>query len=87
MVPLDTTDIAGPVGWYQSSPTLRRGFCTQCGTTLFSERASGNVIGLTMGSLDEPDRFTPEAQIWTASKQAWVPLCADIAAYPAAPPG
>lgn len=78
MVPLDEVRIEGPVGWFASSPGVRRGFCTQCGTTLFSERASGNVIGLSMGSLDEPDRFSPTEHIWISSKQAWLTLADDL---------
>ncbi len=81
LVPLDSMAITGPVGWYQSSDVLRRGFCTVCGTTLFSERASGNVIGLTMGSLDDPDRFDPDEHIWVSSKQAWLELGEDVPCY------
>jgi len=81
-VPLDRVEISGPVGWYASSEALRRGFCTQCGTTLFSERAAQNAIGLTMGSLDDPSPFTPEAHIWLSSKQPWIQLCDDIPTYP-----
>ncbi|MBI1182096.1 MAG: GFA family protein [Alphaproteobacteria bacterium] len=77
-VPLDTLAITGPVGWYHSSPDLRRGFCPRCGTTLFSERASANAIGLAMGSLDEPDRFCPAEHIWVSSKQAWIVLADDL---------
>ncbi|MGE0667216.1 MAG: GFA family protein [Sphingomonadales bacterium] len=71
---LDTLAITGPVGWYHSSERLRRGFCPKCGTTLFSERASANAIGLAMGSLDDPNRFSPTAHIWVSSKQAWIEL-------------
>lgn len=73
-VPLDTLAIAGPVGWYPSSDQVLRGFCPHCGTTLFSRRDSGNVIGLAMGSLDDPDRFSPTEHIWVSSKQAWLVL-------------
>lgn len=85
-VPLDRVTISGPVGWYHSSPALRRGFCTRCGTTLFSERAAANVMGLTMGSLDDPGRFTPESHIWMASKQPWVELADDLPHYRESPP-
>jgi len=78
LVPLDAVTITGPVGWHPSSPAVRRGFCTQCGTTLFSERASANVVGLTLGSLDEPDRYPPSAHIWTSSKQSWLTLADDL---------
>lgn len=78
LVPLDTLRIEGPVAWYHSSPELRRGFCAQCGTTLFSERASVNAIGITTGSLDDPDRFPVSEHIWVSSKQAWLTLADDL---------
>jgi hypothetical protein len=86
LVPLDSLTMNGPVGWYHSSELLRRGFCTQCGTTLFSERGSANVIGLTMGSLDDPDRFDPTEHIWISSKQAWLALTDDLPCYEEGPP-
>jgi hypothetical protein len=85
-VPLDQVTMSGPIGWYNSSESLRRGFCTQCGTTLFSERAAANSIGLTFGSLDEPDRFAPADQIWTSAKMHWVELGDAIPAFPEFPP-
>src|SRR3546814_2830965 len=69
MVPLDSVSMAGPIGWFNAESGVRRGFCTQCGTTLFSERQSANTIGLTMGSLDEPDLFEPTEHIWTRSEE------------------
>ncbi|MGR3541617.1 MAG: GFA family protein [Hasllibacter sp.] len=30
--------VEGPVGWYESSPGIRRGICRTCGTYLFWER-------------------------------------------------
>jgi hypothetical protein len=88
LVPLDTVTISGPVAWYRSSDLLRRGFCTQCGTSLFSKRAASNVIGITLGSLDEPDRFAPTEHIWVSSKQAWLTLADDLPCYPeGSPPG
>jgi len=87
-VPLDSLTISGPVGWFHSSPPVRRGFCTRCGTTLFSERADANRIGIAMGSLDDPDRFSPTEQIWMSSKQAWVDLGDDLPGHAeGAPPG
>jgi hypothetical protein len=82
MVPLDQVTMTGPIGWYHSSDALRRGFCTLCGTTLFSERASANLIGLTMGSLDDPAPFAPESHIWVSSKQPWMELDDGVPHYP-----
>jgi len=86
LVPLDTLTISGPVGWYPSSDDLERGFCPQCGSTLFSKRVSANIIGLTMGSLDDPDRFFPAEHIWVSSKQAWLVLADDLPAHEEAAP-
>ncbi|HWJ71125.1 MAG TPA: GFA family protein [Sphingobium sp.] len=86
LVPLDRLTIAGAVRWYASSPALRRGFCPTCGTTLFSERASANIIGLTMGSLDDPDRVFPSEHIWLSAKQAWLTLEGGLPGYEEGPP-
>jgi len=86
MVPLDTVRMEGPIGWFASSPDVRRGFCTQCGTTLFSERAAANTIGLTMGSLDDPAPFRPEAHIWVSGKQPWIALPDDVPQHAEGPP-
>lgn len=86
LVPLDRVTITGPVGWHHSSPELRRGFCPQCGTTLFSERAALNAIGLTMGSLDAPGRFFPTDQFWVSSRQAWLTGLDDLPCHEAGPP-
>jgi len=74
LVPLDSLEVSGPVGWFDGNTGLRRGFCTTCGTTLFSERKNANVIGLSMGSLDHPDRFHPTEHICVSSKQEWLYL-------------
>lgn len=84
-VPLDRVTISGPVGWYASSDSVERGFCPHCGTTLFSKRAATNAIGLTMGSLDDPNPFAPEAHIWVSSQQAWLVLGDDLPKYPGNP--
>ncbi|MGD9810525.1 MAG: GFA family protein [Sphingobium sp.] len=85
-VPLDAVDMTGPTGWHHSSPELARGFCTACGTSLYSKRAEANQIGLCMGSLDDPDRFHPSDHIWISSKQAWLTLADDIPCYAEGPP-
>lgn len=86
MVPLDSVTIEGPVGWFGNDRGVRRGFCTQCGTSLFSERQSAGTIGLAFGSIDEPDRFEPTEHIWTSSKQKWLVLNDDRPQYAEGPP-
>jgi hypothetical protein len=44
--------------------------------------AGDSVRFVRVGTLDEPDRFPPDIHIFTASKQPWVTLSADIPAVP-----
>lgn len=86
LVPLDLLSITGPVSWAHSSPDLRRGFCSRCGTNLFSERASGNRIGLSLGSLDDTDSLRPSDHIWISAKQTWLELNDGLPQYLEGPP-
>lgn len=87
MVPLDSATLSGPVGWFGAEEGVRRGFCQSCGTSLFSERQSANTIGLSMGSLDTPDRYAPQEHIWMSSKQVWLRLDDGKLQYAKGPPG
>jgi len=86
LMPLNAVTMTGALGRRNSSPVLVRGFCTVCGTSLFTERASAGVIGLTCGSLDAPEDFQPTEHIWTSSKQAWLTLNDGLPQYPEGPP-
>lgn len=82
LVPLEGLEMRGPIGWYDGNTGLRRGFCTVCGSTLFSERRTASVIGLALGSLDHPDRFQPEAHIWVSARQGWLQLDDALPQFP-----
>jgi hypothetical protein len=45
--------------YYVSSPIARRGFCSVCGTPLTFDFPDGDYMDLTIGSFDDPTRFTP----------------------------
>lgn len=49
--------------WYRSSPTVRRGFCGECGGILFWERADRETISITAGTLDPPTGLSTTLQI------------------------
>jgi len=40
------------LAWYQSSPTSKRGFCSNCGSSLFFDHEDSDVIGLAAGAFD-----------------------------------
>lgn len=77
--------IEGPVRTYSSSDDLKRGFCPECGTTLFSMRTSTSVYGITSGSLDDPGLFRPTEHIWTSSRQPWLCLADGLDEHPEFP--
>src|SRR5690554_6977105 len=43
LVPREGLLLAGPVGWYNSSDEVRRGFCTRCGSTMRSEEHTSEL--------------------------------------------
>lgn len=67
----DFTLTRGEPKWFFSSERVRRGFCDHCGTPLFFDTPGTDFINVTLGSLDEPQRVTPEAQSNLASKMIW----------------
>ena len=52
----------GEARWFSSSDPCRRGFCEKCGTPLFFKTAGSPYLGVTIGSLDDPEATTPVSQ-------------------------
>jgi hypothetical protein len=44
--------------WYVAVAGYRRGFCNECGSSLFFEQDGGERISIAAGSLDEPQGLT-----------------------------
>lgn len=55
----DVTWTASEPDWYASSPIARRPFCSACGSPLGFEYPESERMDLTVGSFDDPGRFTP----------------------------
>jgi len=57
------------VRWYNSSPTARRAFCANCGSTLFWQaEAQRDRISIAAGTLDGPTGLVTEGHIFCADK-------------------
>jgi hypothetical protein len=56
--------------------------CPKCRIALWSSYGSNAIRFVRVGTLDDPDRLTPDIHIFTASKQPWVVLPADALAVP-----
>lgn len=54
--------------WYASSNEASRGFCEQCGSSLFWRRNDGSETSIMAGSVDTPTGLTPERHIFLADK-------------------
>ena len=60
----------GEPAWFQSSETVLRGFCAQCGTPLFYAGGSDH-ISIMLGSLDDPESVKPKLQTNLTHKMSW----------------
>lgn len=50
--------------WFQSSENARRGFCCECGGSLFWESAGRDYISIAAGTLDGPTGLKTVLQIY-----------------------
>jgi len=58
--------------FYRSSELAERGFCPRCGSALVFRFIDGETIDIASATLDEPDRFAPQDNLWTASRLAYM---------------
>ena len=62
---------------------VTRAFCPECGCPLFIRvSARLEIVGLRVGSLDDPSEFRPEADIFVKSAQPWDHMDRDLPKYP-----
>lgn len=54
--------------WYASSERARRGFCGECGSSLFWEPANQPGTGILAGSLDQPTGLKTIGHIFVGEK-------------------
>jgi hypothetical protein len=52
--------------WYRSSGFARRGFCKECGSSLFWERTKSGSISIAAGTLDAPTKLKTIRHIFVA---------------------
>ncbi len=56
------------LSWYQSSATVRRGFCSVCGSFLFWDPVGMDFIAVAMGAFDKPTGLSLAKHIFVADK-------------------
>lgn len=79
--------IEGPLRWFASSETARRGFCTECGSALFWEATPDSSSGATetdvaVGALDGPTGLRLEGHIFVADKGDYYDIADGLPQWP-----
>ncbi len=58
---------------YRSSDHAQREFCGSCGTHIAFRRTNApKTVDVTLASLSDPSRITPQYHIWLQSKIRWL---------------
>lgn len=79
----DFTLLSGLPREHESSSGILRGFCAACGTPLTYRRtAKPDRIDVTTASLDRPQDFAPNEEIWVAHRITWEATNPALPQYP-----
>ena len=67
------------LAWFDSSKDAQRGFCKNCGSSLFfrSERWAGE-LHIALGCMDEAIDRQPQANVFFDKHVDWMPIDADL---------
>ncbi len=64
--------------WYASSAFARRGFCGECGASLFWERLAGELVSIAAGALDPPTGLRTSVQTFVEEAGDYYTVREDI---------
>jgi len=67
--------------WYASSDRARRGFCSECGASLFWEPLGEGRLAIAASSLDAPTGLTTECHVYTADAGDYYEIPEDVPHY------
>ena len=90
-VPVSELHIAGTPKLYtdpdtNSGNTVKRFFCGDCGSPIYSAvQSSPDIVYLNTGTLDDNDTFEPQFHVWCSTKQNWFDIPDGVPAMPGNP--
>ncbi|WP_181708142.1 GFA family protein [Chthonobacter rhizosphaerae] len=84
--PADFTLTHGTVADHVSSERGTRHFCPRCGAQLYMTDPDGRSVGVTVGTLDDPEAIRPTVHGWDSSRPSWLHITDDLPRYDEAPP-
>ncbi len=71
--------------WHTLSPTVRRGFCVECGSSMFFEDSADPKLGICAGTFDEPTGLREKGHIYVASKGDYYEIADGLLKYDTMP--
>jgi hypothetical protein len=82
-VPAEALEVVERRGlaWFRSSTEAERGFCRECGASLFWRRLGGGDCGVAAGSLDDAAGLKASAHIFVADKGAYYEITDGLPQY------
>ncbi len=69
--------------WYRSSEVAQRGFCRDCGASLFWEPLGGDRVSIAAGSIDPPSGLKTIRHIFVADKGDYYEIADGLETLPA----
>ena len=78
--PADSIRFISEIGltWYQSSDWAERGFCNRCGSSLFYQMHSEDMIAIAAGSIDMPTGMHMGKHIFVKDKGDYYDIADDV---------
>jgi hypothetical protein len=73
--------------WYRSSPRARRGFCGECGSSLFWEPDHGQHVSIMAGTMDRPTGLRADEHIFVADASDYYVLADGLPQFEHYSPG
>jgi hypothetical protein len=74
--------------YYESSPGQHRGFCSICGSNIFTKFTDApGALGLALGILDDDPGTRPTCHVFVGSKAPWYEIADGLPRYEGFPPG
>jgi len=72
--PIASLEYIGPGGHprlFRSSEQTQRGFCPECGSTIFAFDEGSDNVSITLACLDGSPDIVPESQSYATSAPSW----------------
>lgn len=89
-VPEDAVEYSGETKTYNdtgdSGATVRRQFCPECGSPVFTRLEQPGLMFIKAGTLDDTSDLQPQFHCYTKSRQQWVEL-GDLPGFETVPEG